>query len=49
VLWVVPSERRAAFIRSAIDHTAGIPSGMFAIATTERAVGVLTEGEGAEP
>jgi hypothetical protein len=45
VLWVVPDERRAAFVQGAIERTAGLPAGMFEVATTEEAIGVLIGAE----
>lgn len=45
VLWVVPDERRAEFVKRAVNGTAGLPTGMFLVTTTDRAIDVLTGTE----
>lgn len=48
VLWVVPDERRAAFVELVITELAGFPSGMFVISTSDAAADTLV-GAGGRP
>jgi hypothetical protein len=45
VCWVVPDERRAERLREAIARDRRLPEGLFVVATSERAVAVLSNTE----